>query len=96
MMDVKVLDAAKADSILKKATFAGGCFWGLELAFQRAQGVVSTKVQGCCEHADLYFFVVFLTVIDDENRWNSVMDASRNHGNPPPTVASSVKCIGYM
>eukprot|EP00752_Nemacystus_decipiens_P006546 g5896.t1 len=43
VMDVKVLEAAKAESVLKTATFAGGCFWGLELAFQRAKGVVSTK-----------------------------------------------------
>ena len=27
---------------LKAATFAGGCFWGLELAFQRVPGVVYT------------------------------------------------------
>lgn len=45
VMDVKVLEAAKAESVLKTATFAGGCFWGVELAFQRAKGVVSTKVQ---------------------------------------------------
>lgn len=45
VMGVKVLEAAKADSVLKTATFAGGCFWGLELAFQRAKGVVSTKVR---------------------------------------------------
>lgn len=43
-MDVKVIDAAKTETVLKKATFAGGCFWGLELAFQRAKGVISTKV----------------------------------------------------
>lgn len=49
VMDVKVLEAAKADSVLKTATFAGGCFWGLELAFQRAKGVVSTKVLACHE-----------------------------------------------
>jgi hypothetical protein len=29
---------------LKLATFAGGCFWGLELAYQRVPGVVSTSV----------------------------------------------------
>lgn len=45
VMDVKVLEAAKAESVLRTATFAGGCFWGLELAFQRAKGVVSTKVR---------------------------------------------------
>lgn len=43
-MDLKVLDASSVESTLKEATFAGGCFWGLELAFQRAKGVVSTKV----------------------------------------------------
>ena len=29
---------------LKAATFAGGCFWGLELAYQRVPGVVYTAV----------------------------------------------------
>lgn len=27
-----------------RATVAGGCFWGLELAFQRVPGVVKTSV----------------------------------------------------
>lgn len=31
-------------STLVQATFAAGCFWGLELAFQRVPGVVSTSV----------------------------------------------------
>ena len=39
---------APAESIrdphLKLATFAGGCFWGLELAYQRVPGVVYTAV----------------------------------------------------
>lgn len=26
------------------ATFAGGCFWGLELAYQRVPGVIATCV----------------------------------------------------
>ena len=29
---------------LKAATFAGGCFWGLELAYQRVSGVTATSV----------------------------------------------------
>ena len=35
--------ARSADG-LAVATFAGGCFWGLELAFQRVPGVVATSV----------------------------------------------------
>lgn len=45
----------EAQSVLKKsvssesgitelATFAGGCFWGIELAFQRVPGVLHTEV----------------------------------------------------
>lgn len=49
VMDVKVLEAVKAESVLETATFAGGCFWGLELAFQRAKGVVSTKVRDAAD-----------------------------------------------
>jgi peptide-methionine (S)-S-oxide reductase len=29
---------------MKKATFGAGCFWGIEAAFRRAPGVVSTAV----------------------------------------------------
>jgi peptide-methionine (S)-S-oxide reductase len=28
----------------KKATFGAGCFWGVEAAFRRTQGVIGTKV----------------------------------------------------
>ncbi|MDJ0732472.1 MAG: peptide-methionine (S)-S-oxide reductase MsrA [Nostocaceae cyanobacterium] len=29
---------------MEKATFGGGCFWGVEAAFRRVKGVVSTSV----------------------------------------------------
>eukprot|EP00546_Thalassionema_frauenfeldii_P015499 CAMPEP_0178930440 /NCGR_PEP_ID=MMETSP0786-20121207/21223_1 /TAXON_ID=186022 /ORGANISM="Thalassionema frauenfeldii, Strain CCMP 1798" /LENGTH=225 /DNA_ID=CAMNT_0020606941 /DNA_START=247 /DNA_END=924 /DNA_ORIENTATION=- len=32
------------DIVLNVATFAGGCFWGLELAYQRCPGVTHTTV----------------------------------------------------
>ncbi|KAG2496586.1 hypothetical protein HYH03_005408 [Edaphochlamys debaryana] len=38
------LAPAEAPPGQKLATFAGGCFWGLELAYQRVPGVVATSV----------------------------------------------------
>ena len=38
------LVALEAPSNFEVATFAGGCFWGLELAYQREVGVVGTAV----------------------------------------------------
>ena len=40
----KVLQVSEKDPKLQLATFAGGCFWGLELAYQRVPGVVYTAV----------------------------------------------------
>ncbi|GMH91240.1 hypothetical protein TrVE_jg6780 [Triparma verrucosa] len=36
--------ATWSDPKYETATFAGGCFWGVELAFQRQEGVIATKV----------------------------------------------------
>ena len=40
----KVVATSPQDPHLAMATFAGGCFWGLELAYQRVPGVVYTAV----------------------------------------------------
>ena len=36
--------AKKEDSKMQKATFGGGCFWGVEAAFRQIKGVTSTAV----------------------------------------------------
>ena len=42
--DGKTPAVSERDPNLSLATFAGGCFWGLELAFQRVPGVAYTAV----------------------------------------------------
>lgn len=50
-VEMKILDR-QPTSFLTQATFAGGCFWGLELAFQRVAGVAYTAVGYTHGHQD--------------------------------------------
>jgi len=43
-LDGQVPSNSPSKPELELATFAGGCFWGLELAFQRVPGVIYTAV----------------------------------------------------
>ena len=38
------MTGANTGKVYSKATFAAGCFWGVEAAFQSMKGVVSTRV----------------------------------------------------
>eukprot|EP00746_Dinoflagellata_sp_MGD_P085287 gnl/MRDRNA2_/MRDRNA2_33769_c0_seq2.p1 gnl/MRDRNA2_/MRDRNA2_33769_c0~~gnl/MRDRNA2_/MRDRNA2_33769_c0_seq2.p1 ORF type:complete len:426 (+),score=66.06 gnl/MRDRNA2_/MRDRNA2_33769_c0_seq2:41-1318(+) len=43
----ELLAPSEAPAGLELATFAAGCFWGVELAFQRVPGVISSNVGYC-------------------------------------------------
>ncbi|KAK9845330.1 hypothetical protein WJX81_003596 [Elliptochloris bilobata] len=60
------LAPAAAPDDLQLATFAGGCFWGLELAYQRVPGVVRTSVGYTGGH-------------DPAPNYNSVCSGSTGH-----------------
>ena len=47
IMDLELVGHLKARD-LEVATLAGGCFWNIELAFQRVEGVLGTKVNLIC------------------------------------------------
>lgn len=70
----------------KKATFAAGCFWGVEVAFQKVKGVVQTEVGFMGGHTDSPTYrdvctdrtghaeVVQVTFDDEQVRYQQLLD----------------------
>jgi len=53
LLTAELKDAPQpSNQVLDTACFAGGCFWGLELAYQREPGVVATAVGYAQGHQD--------------------------------------------
>eukprot|EP00195_Chlamydomonas_chlamydogama_P007225 CAMPEP_0202900646 /NCGR_PEP_ID=MMETSP1392-20130828/11960_1 /ASSEMBLY_ACC=CAM_ASM_000868 /TAXON_ID=225041 /ORGANISM="Chlamydomonas chlamydogama, Strain SAG 11-48b" /LENGTH=210 /DNA_ID=CAMNT_0049587081 /DNA_START=214 /DNA_END=846 /DNA_ORIENTATION=- len=79
---------------LKLATFAGGCFWGLELAYQRVPGVVSTSVgytggrkpnpnyEEVCSGSTGHAEAVQCTYDDKEVTYDELLDVFFNRVDP--------------
>jgi peptide-methionine (S)-S-oxide reductase len=78
----------------KKATFGAGCFWGVEAAFRRLEGVIATRVgyeggnlenptyQDVCSHRTGHAEVVEVTYDSDQISYEQLLDAFWNKHNP--------------
>jgi peptide-methionine (S)-S-oxide reductase len=79
---------------IKKATFAAGCFWGVEASFQRVKGVVDTEVgymgghtesptyRDVCTDRTGHAEVVQVTYDDSVVSYGQLLDAFWNCHNP--------------
>src|SRR6266516_7816521 len=47
LLSVDLLPAEESSGTTKKAVFAGGCFWCIQPAFDKAPGVIKTTVGYC-------------------------------------------------
>jgi len=78
----------------KKATFGAGCFWGVEAAFRRLDGVTATRVgyeggnlenpsyRDVCSHRTGHAEVVEVTYDADQIGYEQLLEAFWNKHNP--------------
>jgi peptide-methionine (S)-S-oxide reductase len=80
--------------VIKKATFGAGCFWGVEAAFRRVDGVVSTRVgysggtledptyEDVCSHRTGHAEVVEVSYDDDEVSYDELLNVFWHEHDP--------------
>jgi peptide-methionine (S)-S-oxide reductase len=78
----------------KKATFGAGCFWGVEAAFRRVEGVTATAVgyeggrlenptyEDVCSHTTGHAEVVEVTYDPDRVSYDELLDVFWNEHDP--------------
>jgi len=78
----------------KKATFGAGCFWGVEAAFRRLEGVTATRVgyeggnvenpsyRDVCSHRTGHAEVVEVTYDPDQIGYEQLLEAFWDKHNP--------------
>eukprot|EP00798_Chlamydomonas_sp_ICE-L_P007713 gene7713-881_t len=63
-----------ADKSMKLATFAGGCFWGLELAYQRVPGVENPTYNAVCMGVTGHTEAIQCTYNPSEVKYEELLD----------------------
>ncbi|BCW97437.1 MAG: hypothetical protein KatS3mg024_0264 [Armatimonadota bacterium] len=85
---------AEGDKKLQKATFGAGCFWGVEAAFRKVEGVVDTAVgysgghtenptyEDVCSHTTGHAEVVQVTFDPSKVSYRQLLDVFWNIHDP--------------
>lgn len=81
------------------ATFAGGCFWGLELALQRVKGVHATAagyIAGSTDNPTYEAVCSGSTGHAEVRPWRGNTEASNTDGDGEPTVVTGTNTSVFM